>query len=99
MNMKARERKRNMKNTATINSLGPGTLTITVKTGVRLRVRIRLALIVMRIAGWILGKRTEIEQCSRINPKEDSSGYMCPACGFIEMHNVDPDQVKIEAQT
>ena len=45
----------------TINKLGPGTLTITVKMGARLKARIQLALVFMRIAGWILGKRVEVK--------------------------------------
>ena len=45
----------------TVNSLGRGTLTITVKMGASLKARIRLALVFMRIAGWLLGHRVEVQ--------------------------------------
>ena len=48
--------------TITVNDLGPGTLTVTVKLGARLRVRVWLALLLMRVAGWILlGKGVEFK--------------------------------------
>jgi hypothetical protein len=45
----------------TINNLGPGTLTVKVKVGLRLKARIRFALVLFRVAGWMLGKRVEIK--------------------------------------